>query len=55
MADAEKKGYAGVSFLFHHITKHVVVEWTGSVVNEEFKSYTEGMLVTLLKGKMQDW
>lgn len=50
MAEVATGGYTGVIFLFHRVTKHVIVEWAGADADNKFKSNTEHTLLSLFQG-----
>lgn len=51
MIAAEKEGYTGVVFLFHRVTKHVMVEWTGADASHKLRTDTEDTLLSLFRGR----
>ena len=52
VAEAGHDGYCGILFLCHHVTKQVVVQWTGSNVDWQSKVNIEDSLYALLKGSL---
>ena len=50
MAEAQEKGYRGVTFLYHQITKQIMVRWIEHDIDQRMKDGTESLLMNIFKG-----
>ena len=53
MAEIEIEGYRGVTYMYNHTTKHVIVRWIEDDVDQRVKDGIESLLMNILKQKSQ--
>ena len=51
MAETEIQGYRGVTYMFNHTTKHVIVRCIEDDVDQRVKDGIESLLMNTFKGK----
>ena len=50
MADPAAAEYSGLIFLYHNLTKDVIIQWTGSAVDQQKQRDIRDALFIALKG-----
>ena len=50
MAEIEIEGYRGVTYMYNHTTKHVIVRWIEDDVDQRVKAGIESLLMNIFKG-----